>query len=333
MSRKKYILNAPKKLLDMVRDVIRIRQLSIHTEKAYVDWIRKFILFHNKRHPDSMGVLEIREYLNYLATKLNVAASTQNQALNAILFLYHKVLKIEIGKINNYDRAKMPEKLSEVFTKNETKAVLSQMDGINLLMAELLYGAGLRLMECIRLRVKDINFEYNQIIVRDGKGKKDRVTMLPQKSIKTLKFQLKKVKLVHDEDLTAGYGEVYLPYALERKYPNASKEWAWQYVFPATRLSIDPRSEKKRRHHITETVLQKAVRAAIKKACDHKHGSCHTFRHSFATHLLENGYDIRTVQELMGHKDIRTTMVYTHVMNKGAKGVKSPLDSLLKCNE
>ena len=313
-------------LLEQVRQTCRLKHFSLKTEKAYLTWIRRFILFNNKRHPKEMGEKEISKYLTYLADKANVSASTQNQAFSAILFLYRDVLEINLSKIDHIHRPRRSSKLPVVFTKEEVNAVIDQLHGTKKLMAVLLYGSGLRLMECIRLRVKDVDFGYNQITVRDGKGRKDRLTMLPISLKNPLKEHLEKVKLIHDKDLTKGFGEVYLPNALERKYPNANKQWIWQYVFPASRLSVDPRSGKIHRHHEFETNLQRAVKDAIMKAKVNKAGSCHTLRHSFATHLLENGYDIRTVQELLGHKDVKTTMIYTHVLNKGGRGVKSPVD-------
>ena len=316
------------KLLDQVRAAIRTRHYSIRTEESYVNWVKKFILFHNKRHPKEMGEKEINEFLTHLAVNRKVAASTQNQALCAIIFLYKHVLKIDIGDLGEMVWAKKPKNLPVVFTVEEADAVLKKLSGTYQLMARMLYGSGLRLLECLRLRVKDVDFGYHQITVRDGKGSKDRVTMLAEKIVESLTNHLKQVKKIHEQDLKAGYGIVYLPCALERKYPNANKEWGWQYVFPAKQLSIDPRTGIKRRHHIYETVLQKAVKQAIKKAGITKQASCHTFRHSFATHLIETGSDIRTVQELLGHEDIKTTQIYTHVLNKGGLGVKSPLDLL-----
>lgn len=315
------------KLLDQVRHTIRLKHYSRRTEEAYVNWIKRYIFFHNKKHPADMGAEEIRNFLVYLAVTKKVAASTQNQAMNAILFLYREVLHKDLGQIENLIKAKKSPKLPVVFTREEAARVLENLHGTYKLIASLMYGSGLRLMECLRLRVKDIDFNYQQIIVRDGKGEKDRVTMLPQKLIEHLQLHLKRVAALHKEDLHEGYGEVYLPYALAEKYPNAPKEWAWQYVFPSTRRSLDPRSGKIRRHHAAESAIQKAVKEAIRKTGIAKNGSCHTFRHSFATHLLEDGYDIRTVQELLGHKDVKTTMIYTHVINRGGKGVKSPLDS------
>ncbi len=316
------------KLLDQVRDAIRVKHYSMRTEEAYVHWIKRFIFFHEKRHPLKMGESEVSKFLSHLAVEGKVSASTQNQALSALLFLYQEVLKQELGWINNVKRAKKPSHLPVVFTKEEAKAVLLRLEGTKWLMASLLYGAGLRLMECLGLRVKDIDFSYNQITVRDGKGGKDRLTMLPGSLQEPLKKHLEKVRILHEQDLKEGFGKVYLPFALAKKYPNAEREFAWQYVFPASNRSIDPRSGIERRHHIYETVLQKAVKAAVRAAGINKPASCHTFRHSFATHLLEDGYDIRTVQELLGHKDVSTTMIYTHVLNRGGKGVRSPLDGL-----
>lgn len=316
------------KLLDQVRDKIRVKHYSIRTEKSYSDWIKRFILFHGKKHPSLLGMDEVNQFLTHLAAQRDVAAATQNQALSAILFLYKEVLNQEMGWLEGYERAKRPARLPVVMSPGEVKSVLAHLDGTLWLMASLLYGAGLRLMECVRLRVKDIDLEYKQLVVRDGKGNKDRVTMLPESVIEPLRTHLEKVKILHEKDLREGCGEVYLPHALERKYPNACREWGWQYVFPAAGRSTDPRSGKVRRHHLDEKRLQRAMKAAVREAGVNKPASCHTLRHSFATHLLENGYDIRTVQELLGHKDVSTTMIYTHVLNKGGKGVRSPLDRL-----
>ena len=316
------------KLLDQVRDVIRKRHYSIRTEQAYVDWARRYILFHKKHHPKDMGEKEIAQFISHLATDRKVAASTQNQALNAIVFLYKRVLNIELGDFGHMERTKKPEKLPTVMARKEVNQVLSSMSGVNQLMAKLLYGCGLRLMECVRMRVKDIDFEQNHIIVRDGKGMKDRSTMLPEQLKPLLIEHLEGVRIMHKQDLKNRLGEVYLPFALERKYPNAAKEWGWQYVFPSEKISKDPRSGKMRRHHVSENSIQRAVQKAARRADLTKHVSPHTFRHSFATHLLEGGYDIRTVQELLGHKDVSTTMIYTHVINKGGMGVQSPLDTL-----
>ena len=316
------------KLLDQVRNVIRYKHYSIRTEESYIHWIKKFIFFHEKRHPREMEVEEVSQFLTHLAVHDKVASSTQNQAFSAILFLYRHVLKKELGMLENVTRAKRPPRLPVVFNKDEVKSILIQLEGSKWLMANLLYGAGLRLRECLSLRVKDIDFAYKQIVVRDGKGNKDRVTVLPTIIIDNLKRHLQKTKILHERDLKTGFGSVYLPYALERKYKNAGKSWAWQYVFPSSRLSIDPRSGIRRRHHASESILQKAIKKAMLQAGITKHGSCHTLRHSFATHLLETGYDIRTVQELLGHSDVRTTMIYTHVLNRGGKGVQSPGDAL-----
>jgi integron integrase len=312
-------------LLEQVRVAVRFRHYSIRTEDTYVNVIRRFILYHKKRHPKEMGAAEIR-YLSHLATDGNVAASTQNVALSALLFLYREVLQMDLPLIEGVERAKRPQRVPVVLTVEEVKQILARVSGTHNLMASLLYGAGLRLMECVRLRVKDIDFDYKQIIVRDGKGEKDRRTILPAPLIDPLRLHLARVRLLHEEDLRQGFGRVYLPYALERKYPNASADWLWQYTFPAAKLSIDPRTGERRRHHASEDRLQKAVRRAIQQAGVEKRASCHTLRHSFATHLLEDGYDIRTIQELLGHSDISTTMIYTHVLNRGGRGVRSPLE-------
>ena len=314
------------KLLDQVRDLIRLKHYSIRTEQAYLGWIRRFILFHHKRHPKEMGKTEIEAFLTHLAVQKNVAASTQNQAMNAILFLYRHVLKQDLGWLEDVTRATRPARLPVVLTVPEVQSVLARLDGQHWVMASLLYGSGLRLMECLRLRVKDLELTRRELIVRDGKGSKDRITLLPDKLIQPLQIQLERVKALHQQDLQQGFGAVYLPDALEREYPNANREWAWQYVFPADKRSIDPRSGVERRHHRGETALQQAIRNAVRQAGIDKPANCHTLRHSFATHLLANGYDIRTVQELLGHKDVRTTMIYTHVLNRGGKGVRSPLD-------
>lgn len=313
------------KLLDQMRHKLRMKHYSKRTEQAYLAWTRRFILFHNKRHPQEMGKPEVEQFLTHLAMDQQVAASTQNQALNAIQFLYTHVLERELGLVQAI-RAKRPDKLPVVFSREEVKAILLRLDGIHWLMAYLLYGSGLRLMECLRLRVKDVDFAYHQIAVRDGKGGKDRVTVLPKIVEDPLRKQIAKARALHTQDLAEGFGEVYLPYALDRKYRQAAREFGWQYVFPAEKRSLDPRSGKIRRHHLHEKVLQYAVKKAIRATGIVKHGSCHSLRHSFATHLLEAGYDIRTAQELLGHKDLRTTMVYTHVLNAGGKGVVSPAD-------
>jgi integron integrase len=314
------------KLLEQVRHIIRIKHYSIRTEQAYLQWIKQYILFHNKRHPSELSEPDVSSFLSHLAVGRSVAASTQNQALSAIVFLYKQVLNKPLDWLDDLERAKRPAKLPVVLSRAEVRAVLAQLDGSKWLMASLLYGSGLRLMECLRLRVKDVDFGYSQIIVRDGKGGKDRATILPDILKPPLNSHLDKVKTLHENDLRLGFGRVYLPYALEKKYPNADHQWCWQFVFPTSRLSVDPRSGKLQRHHIAEDVLQRAVSSAIRQAGISKPASCHTFRHSFATHLLEDGYDIRTVQELLGHSDVRTTMIYTHVLNKGGKGVRSPLE-------
>jgi integron integrase len=317
-----------RKLLDQVRDVIRRKHFSIRTEQCYTDWIRRFILFHNKRHPREMAEAEVTEFLTHLARDGHVAASTQNQALSALLFLYKEVLKQEIGWLEGVQRAKRPARLPVVLTRDEVHKIFAHLHGTHRLMAGLLYGSGLRLMECVRLRVKDVDLGYLRITVRDGKGGKDRVTMLPVNLAKSLERHLQKVKAQHEEDLDTGLGNVYLPNALQRKYRGATRSWPWQYVFPSARLSIDPRSSEstKQRHHVDESVLQEAVKKAVRASGISKPATCHTLRHSFTTHLLENGYDIRTVQELLGHKDVSTTMMYTHVLNRPGMGVKSPLD-------
>jgi len=315
-----------KKLLDQVSEILRLKHYSYRTEQAYREWIKRFILFHNKRHPKEMGVPEIQQFLAHLAIEKNVAASTQNQALSAILFLYRHVLQIPLELPLDTIRAEKSKTLPTVLTPQEVRSILSRMNGTPLLMAQILYGAGLRLMECLRLRIKDIDFGNHQIIVRDGKGEKDRVTPLPESIHANLKLQIETVRLIHQRDLAAGYGEVYLPYALSAKYPNAAREFAWQYLFPAANLSKDPKSGKIRRHHADPSILQKAIRTAATAAGIDKTVSPHTFRHSFATHLLQSGCDIRTIQELLGHKDVKTTMIYTHVLQRGGLGVRSPLD-------
>lgn len=318
------------KLLTQVRNALRMKHYSLSTEKQYVDWIRRFILFHNKKHPKEMGGVEISAYLTHLAVKENVSASTQNQALCAIVFLYKQIFHIDTGEFPEIVWAKKPKKIPIVFSAAEAKAVLEKIKGVHWLMAILLYGAGLRLSECIRLRVKDINFDYKQIIVNNGKGDKDRVTMLPEMIIEPLSEHLKYVKALFEQDMKDGNDSIYLPNAINKKFPFASKDFSWRYVFPAYKLSLDPRSEILRRHHIHKSVLQRVVKKAINESEINKVAGCHTFRHSFATHLLEAGYDIRTVQELLGHNNINTTMIYTHVMNKGGYGVKSPVDHFLQ---
>lgn len=314
------------RLLNQIRAATRTRHYSIRTEDSYVDWARRYIAFHGQRAPGELGVPEINAFLSHLAVEDQVAASTQNQALNALVFLYRHVLYQDLEGDINPIRAKAPDRLPVVLTRAEVRALMDELSGTHLLMAKILYGGGLRLLECLRLRVKDIDFAQRQIVVRDGKGMKDRLTMLPAGLVEPLRTQLAEVRAIHALDLAQGLGNVYLPFALERKHPNAGREWIWQYVFPAKRIAPDPRSGKLRRHHFDETVLQRAVKAAAEKAGIAKRVGCHTLRHSFATHLLENGYDIRTVQELLGHSDVKTTMIYTHVLNRGPRGVRSPLD-------
>jgi integron integrase len=303
-----------------------VKHYSIRTEEAYVQWIRRFIVFHGKRHPQELGRQEVEAFLTHLAVEGKVAASTQNQALNALVFLYREIIGRDIGLLEDVVRAKQPTRVPTVLSVSEVTAVLNRLEGTTALMGRLLYGSGLRLMECVRLRVKDVDFGYRQITVRDGKGQKDRVTMLPAALVDPLSTHLARVKHLHEADVAEGYGAVYLPYALERKYPSANREWGWQYVFPASKRSMDPRSNVVRRHHLAETVLQRAVKQAVRAAGLAKPASCHTLRHSLATHLLANGSDIRTVQELLGHHDVSTTMIYTHVLKQGGLGVKSPLD-------
>ena len=320
------------KLLDQVRQAIRTRHYSYMTEKAYIGWIKRFIFFHNKRHPAEMGEAEIGRFLSSLATESHVSASTQNQALNALLFLYQEILHLKIGFIDGVIRAQRPKRLPVVLTKDEVRKILGGLNGKPWIMTMFLYGAGLRLMECCRLRIKDIEFSQNQIVVRAGKGNKDRHTMLPAAVKDVLHHHLQDVKRLHNEDLQKGLGRVVLPNALDRKYPNADQEWGWQWVFPATSHYTDRITGKKHRHHLHESVLQKAFKEARIKAGIFKPAGCHSLRHSFATHLLEEGYDIRTVQELLGHNDVSTTMIYTHVLNRGGKGVRSPADGFAVSN-
>ena len=315
------------KLLDQVRGKIRLKQYSIRTEQAYTDWVRRFVLFHGKRHPVSMGAVEVEVFLTHLAVERRVAASTQNQAMNALLFLYRDVLGVELPWLDGVQRAKRPQRLPVVLTVQEVQALLGRMSGTPGMVARLLYGGGLRLLEGLRLRVKDIEFARRQVIVREGKGAKDRVTILPDSLIEPLRAHLQWVGLQHKADLALGRAGVYLPFALDRKYPRAGVEWGWQYAFPSHKFSTDPRSGAVRRHHVDEQTIQRAVRQAAREAAIHKPATPHTLRHSFATHLLEQGYDIRTIQELLGHSDVSTTMIYTHVLNRGGRGVVSPLDA------
>lgn len=317
-----------KKLLDQLADQIRLKQYSSRTQKTYIHWVREYILFHNKRHPKEMGVQEIKQFITHLTSDKNVSPSTQNQALSAILFLYRHVLKINLDETDlNLLRPQKGKTVPVVLSKEEAKVIISKMTGVYQIIAQIMYGSGLRIMEAMRLRVKDIDFANHQIIVRDGKGGNDRLTMLPELVIKPLQKHLQQVKLIHEKDLADGFGTVYLPFALQRKYPNANKEWIWQYVFPATTRFKDIETGIISRHHLHETAVQKAVKEATALAKVNKRVSPHTFRHSFATHLLENGYDIRTIQELLGHKDVKTTMIYTHVLQRGGLAVKSPLDN------
>lgn len=312
--------------LDSVRNKIRLKHYSIRTEEAYVQWVKRFILFHHKQHPSELGAPQVEAFLTHLAVDGNVAASTQNQARSALLFLYKEVLGVQLPWLDNVEQAQKPRRLPTVLGVEEVRALLAQLQGVHWLVASLLYGSGLRLMECLRMRVKDVDLKRGEILVREGKGFKDRVTMLPKATIEPLRGHLLQVKHLHEQDLLNDGGEVFLPYALERKYPNAGKEWGWQYIFPSTTLSIDPRSGKVRRHHLADETIQRAIKASCRRAEITKPATPHTLRHSFATHLLQGGYDIRTVQELLGHENVATTMIYTHVLNKGGRGVSSPLD-------
>jgi integron integrase len=316
-----------KKLLDQYREQIRIKQYSPRTEKTYIQWVREYILFHNKRHPKEMGTPEINQFITHLVVERKASASTQNQAVSAILFLYRYVLNIQLkGEALEFIRPKKGKRVPNVLSKQEAKAVISQLTGASKLMTQIMYGGGLRILECLRLRVKDIDFENHRIIIYDGKGGDDRVTMLPDSIIQPLKEQILYVKALHQKDIADGYGAVTMPFALDKKIPNANKELNWQYLFPASNRYTDPETGITTRYHIHETVLQRAIREAVKAIKLQKRVTPHTFRHSFATHLLQAGYDIRTVQELLGHKDVKTTMIYTHVLQRGANAVKSPLD-------
>lgn len=316
-----------KKLLELLRDQIRLKQYSPRTEKTYIQWVREYILFHNKRHPKEMGVPEINQFLTHLVVDRKASASTQNQALSSVLFLYRNVLKINLDDEEiGFSRPKKGKRVPVVLSPGEARAIIANLTGVYKILVQIMYGSGLRLMECLRLRVKDFDFENRRIIVYDGKGGDDRITMLPDSMIVPLRRHLEQVKIIHQKDLSSGFGSVHMPFALERKYPSAHKQWAWQYAFPATTLYTDSETGITRRHHVHETALQRAIRDAARLAKINKRVTPHTFRHSFATHLLQNGYDIRTVQELLGHKDVKTTMIYTHVLNRGGLAVKSPLD-------
>ena len=317
---------AAPRLMDEVRHRIRVKHYSLRTEQAYLAWIRRFILENQRRHPREMGAAEVESFLSRLATARGVAAGTQNQALSALLFLYREVLRIDLPWMMEVVRAKRPRRVPTVLSREEVRRLLAAMDGETWLIASLLYGTGMRIMECLRLRVKDVDFPRNVIVVRDGKGAKDRHTVLPQALVEPLRRAIERARIVHESDLAAGLGETLLPHALARKYPRAARDFAWQFVFPAVRLSKDPRSGSIRRHHLDDSVLSRALKAARTQACIVKPLSAHTLRHSFATHLLESGADIRTVQELLGHADVGTTQIYTHVLNRGGNAVVSPLD-------
>jgi integron integrase len=315
-------------LLERVRQVVRARHYSPRTEKAYIAWIRRFIFFHGRRHPDALGAPEVAGYLSHLAAQQNVSSSTQTQAFAAILFLYRDVLGHNLVGLDDVARARRPVRVPLVLARDEVRAILRRMSGTPLLMCSLMYGSGLRLLECCRLRVKDVDFDRSEITVHDGKGRKDRVTVLPARLMPALQAQLRRTQQQYLADLDGQAGYVALPYALDRKYPNASREWPWQWFFPASRIHIDAETRQRRRHHLHESLLQRAFASAVRAAGLAKPASCHTLRHSFATHLLETGCDIRTIQELLGHTDVSTTMIYTHVLNWGGRGVRSPLDLL-----
>jgi integron integrase len=316
------------RLLDVVRARIRAKHYSPRTEEAYVGWIRRYVRFHASKHPRQMGAVEVTAFLSSLAVAGGVAASTQNQALSALVFLYAEVLDAPFDCLDGIVRARRPTRLPVVLTVDEVRRLLAELRGTEWLMASLLYGAGLRLLECAELRIKDVDLAKRELRIRDGKGRKDRVSVVPARLVEPLALQMASVRRLHDSELASGYGRVALPDALDRKYPNAGREFGWQWLFPATRTYADPRTGDRRRHHLHETVLQRAVQAAARRARLTKRASCHTLRHSFATHLLEAGYDIRTIQELLGHRDVSTTMIYTHVLNRGGLGVRSPFDEL-----
>jgi integron integrase len=321
-------MSDPPRFLDQVRDAVRTRHYSRRTEDAYLGWTKRFILFHRKRHPAAMGADEVNAFLSHLAVEGNVSASTQAQALSALVFLYRNVLDDPLPWIDDIIRARRSRKLPVVLTREEVRSLLAAMKGTPRLVAAILYGGGLRLLEVLRLRIKDVDFAARLLIVREGKGAKDRRTMLPDSLQQPLRAQIEEVRRIHRKDLAADRGDVWLPDALERKYANAGREFAWQYLFPASRLALDPRSGIERRHHLDESAVQRPVKGAVREAGIEKNAGCHTLRHSFATHLLEDGYDIRTIQELLGHKDVKTTMIYTHVLQRGGRGVRSPLDGI-----
>lgn len=318
----------PPRFLDQVRQVARLRRYSRRTEDAYVSWIRRFILFHDKRHPSEMGASEVIAFISYLTLERNVASQTQNQALSALLFLYDRVLDRPLGELGGFERAAVRPRLPVVLSRDEVRCLLAVLPPRHCLPMTVIYGGGLRLLECLRLRVKDIDFDRHQIMVREGKGDKDRATTLPKRCEPQLRAHLKSVRRLHQADLGHGAGEAPLPHALRRKFPRAGRDWVWQYVFPATRLGRDPRSGLRHRHHLHETALQRAIRKAAQQADIQKRVTCHTLRHSFATHLLEDGVDLRSVQRLLGHRDVRTTMIYTHVLERGPMGLMSPADRL-----
>ncbi|HEX7324386.1 MAG TPA: integron integrase [Rhodanobacteraceae bacterium] len=312
--------------MDEVRRHLRVRHYSLRTERAYVGWIRRFILANGKRHPRDMGAAEVESFLSDLAVQRNVAASTQNQALSALLFLYREVLGVDLPWMENVVRAKRPRRIPVVLAQDEVRRLLSALDGRPWLLASLLYGTGMRLMECLRLRVKDVDFARNEITIRDGKGGKDRRTVLPRSLIEPLQREIERARALHRQDLVEGFGATRLPHALSRKYPRAARDFGWQFVFPSMQRSRDPLDGSERRHHFDDAVLARALKRARRQAGIAKPVSAHTLRHSFATHLLEAGYDLRTIQELLGHKDVATTQIYTHVLNRGGHGVLSPLD-------
>lgn len=317
-------------LLDQVRAALRVKHYSVRTEHTYIHWIKRFIYFNDLCHPERMGEKEVADFLTHLAVEGKVSAGTQNQALNSLVFLYKHVLERPLGDITGAVRAKRPQRIPVVLTQAEVRALLKQLNGLPWLIACLLYGSGLRLMEAVRLRVKDLEFPRRAVVVRDGKGAKDRIVTLPDELIEPLQSHLAWARTLHEKDLAAGLGEVWMPDALTRKYPNAAWEWGWQYAFPSRKTSVDPRSGAKRRHHFNESVVQKAIKNAVRDAHINKPASCHTLRHSFATHLLERGMDIRTVQEQLGHKDVRTTQIYTHILERGGLAVKSPLGDVIR---